>query len=290
MHGELVSTLTGDRARLNGFLVSAQPQPAGFADAALVIHGLAGNFYGSTLLLEIASRLERMGISALLANTRGHDFLNWTLIGGRTGTAGAAVEDVDDCRADIAGWVRFLVAQGYRRILLVGHSLGAIKSLYSQAHQPAAEVVGIVAVSPTRLNSHQFLASPSAEKFRETLQRCESLIEAGQGDQLLQVDFPFPTWISARAYVAKYGHDNRFDWFRFIDQVTVPTAMFFGQRELADNPAFAQLEEALPALQARLPGVTFFTVSGADHFYIARSDALGQQIETWLGQQQGLKL
>lgn len=283
MHGELVSTLTEDRTRLNGFFIAPQPAPAGFADAAVIVHGLAGSFYGSTLLLEIASRLSRLGIAGLLGNTRGHDFLNWTLQGGRTGTCGAAVEEIDECRFDIAGWSAFLTRQGYRRILLVGHSLGAIKSLYAQAHQPMAEVVGIAAVSPTRLNAEAFLASPSADIFRKTLEGAQALMDAGQGDQLLQVEFPFPTWISARAYVAKYGNENRYDWYAWIDRITVPTAMYFGERELSDNPAFARMGDELPRLASLHRHLETAVISGADHFYIARSDALCQNIETWLG-------
>jgi len=282
MRGELVSTITADRVRLHGFLMDAEPVTHDFADAAVISHGLAGNFYSSSLLLEMASRLNRIGIATVIGNSRGHDFLNWSLRSGRTDTLGAAVEDVDECRFDVGGWVQFLVRQGFRRILLVGHSLGAIKSLYAQAWQPESQVVGVVAISPTRLNSGQFLSSPRADEFRNTLAAAQAMVDAGEPDRLMQVGFPFPTWMSAIAYLNKYGHENRFDWFGFIDRVTVPVAIFFGQRELDENPAFDGLESAMNSVMAQMPSIHRETIADADHFYVAHVDSLCERMEAWI--------
>ncbi len=282
MRGELVTTITADRVRLHGFLMDADPLPHDFADAAVISHGLAGNFYSSSLLLEMASRLNRIGIATVIGNSRGHDFLNWTLRSGTTSTLGAAVEDVDECRFDVNGWAQYLVRQGFKRILLVGHSLGAIKSLYAQAWQPDSQAVGVVAVSPTRLNSDQFLESPGADQFRRTLVVAQELVKAGEPDRLMQVEFPFPTWMSAIAYLNKYGHENRFDWFGFIDRVDVPVAIYFGERELNENAAFDGLDAAMQTGLSGNKNVHRETIPDADHFYVASMDALCERMEAWI--------
>ncbi len=285
MRGELVSTITEDRLRLNGFLLDPEGTPAPYASAALILHGLAGNFYSSPLLTEIASRFSRLGLAAVLGNTRGHDFLNWTLRGGRTITLGAALEDVAECVHDVRAWVQFLARQGHRRVLVAGHSLGAIKALYAQAWKPASEVVGLVAVSPTRLSPQQFRASPAAEVYQRTLAEVDALVAAGEGERLMKVDFPFPTWIGAAAYRQKYGAEGRFDWLGFIDRIEVPTAIIFGQRELDENPAFIGLAATLDqtAFNPRL--IHREIIPDADHFYIARIDPLCERIEAWLASQ-----
>ncbi len=284
MQGELTSTITEDRVRLHGFRIDADGDRPPLADAAVIVHGLAGNFYSSPLLLEIAARLAGTGMEVVIGNTRGHDFLNWTLRAGRTQTGGAAVEDVDECRHDIRGWVNHLVRMGHKKILLVGHSLGAIKCLYAQAWAAAPEVVGIVAASPTRLNADQFLASPSAGIFQATLDQARTLLEAGEGHRLIQVEFPFPTWMSAQAYLKKYGRDNQFDWFGYIDRIEVPAGILFGERELSENPAFDGLESQLQKIAALHPRITAMVIPEADHFYIGKMDSLCAQIELWLDQ------
>lgn len=282
MHGELVTAMTEDRLRLHGFLVEPAPEPPPFAAAAVILHGLAGNFYSSPLLLELAGRLNRLGLATLLGNTRGHEFLTWTLRAGRTVTLGAAREDVAECPADISAWVRFLSRRGWKRILLLGHSLGAIKALFSQAWQPSPDVVAIAAASPTRLNPRQFLASPSGPLFQATLDRAQRLVDSGEGEQLIEVAFPFPTWITARAYLDKYGTEGKFDWLEFVDRITVPVSVFFGARELRDNPAFSGLNDELDRRRFDPGRIHRETIPDADHFYTARSDALGAAIESWL--------
>jgi pimeloyl-ACP methyl ester carboxylesterase len=283
--GELTTTITEDRVRLHGFRIEPEPVNPPLADAVVISHGLAGNFYSSPLLLEMAARFSNLGMEVVIGNSRGHDFLNWTLRSGRTQTLGAAVEDVDECRHDVRGWVQHLVRTGRRRILLAGHSLGAIKSLYAQAWAPAADVVGVIAVSPTRLNADQFLASESAEIFRKTLGEAQTLVDAGDADRLMQVEFPFPAWMSAIAYLRKYGHDNRFDWFGYIDRIQIPVAVWFGARELTENAAFAGLESSLEKMTQSQPNLEIGIIPDADHFYIARMDALCEQIEVWINGQ-----
>lgn len=285
MRGELVSTITEDRLRLHGFLLDPAGTPDPFASAALILHGLAGNFYSSPLLTEIGLRLSRLGLATVFGNTRGHDFLNWTLRGGRTITLGAALEDVAECVHDVRAWVQFLARQGHRRVVVAGHSLGAIKALYAQAWKPSAEVVGLVAVSPTRLSPQQFRDSPAAGVYQQTLKEAERLVAAGESERLMKVEFPFPTWIGAAAYLQKYGAEGRFDWLGFIDRISNPTAIFFGQRELDENPAFVGLAAILDQTRFNPGLVHRETIADADHFYIARIDPLCERIEAWLAGQ-----
>lgn len=287
MNGELVQTTTTDHVRLHGFYrrsaarLTTSPE-SGSVDSAVLLHGLGGNFYSSRLLLHIANTLAELGISVVVANTRGHDMINTSTWTGTSRSIGAAFENVADARMDVAAWAKFLVTNGHRDVLVFGHSLGAIKSLYAQAYEPHPKVRSIIALSATRLSYTKLMNSPRGELFRETFKRCQGMVEQGQGDDPIHVPFPFPTWMTSQGYLDKYGPSETFNWTNFIDKVDVPTLMLFGQKELDDNPALEGLRPELDELRNGWNPLTIEEVEDADHFYTSRFDALDAHLVRWL--------
>ncbi len=282
MKGELIWTTTSDRTRLHGFFVEAHQRGDDAVDAAILLHGLAGNFYSSGLLNHLARVLVGRGISVLLANSRGHDILNLSTQMGRSVTLGAANEDVAECRFDLAGWVQVLTAAGHERILLVGHSLGAIKAMYSQAFLPDPRVAGIAALSATRLNYDLFMSTAASQKFAEIFRQASEWTKAGRGADLMRVEFPFPTWMTAESYVSKYGPENRFDWTSWVGRISPPVLLTFGERELAEHPAFRGLEPVAREIAQAQSNIQFEVIPNADHFYIGCLEPLSATLEKWL--------
>jgi|LakMenEpi03Aug12_release.lakeMendotaPanAssembly.Ray.scaffolds.fasta_scaffold182288_2 pimeloyl-ACP methyl ester carboxylesterase len=282
MHGELVTTQTSDGVRLNGFFLERQQAPLTSVDGAVIMHGLAGNFYGSALLLNIARQLADSGIQTVVGNSRGHDLLNLTIRNGRSQTSGAAVEDVAEGPADLLGWVEFLRRRQCERVLLVGHSLGAIKSLLTISAATSPQVIGVAALSPTRLNHAQFAQSRSGPLFLETLAAARELCDRGKPHELMRIQFPFPTLMAAQAYLDKYGPGNRFDWLGWVEQIRLPTLVLFGELELNENPAFEGLRFELERALTGHPLVEWQEVPGADHFYSATVLVAAERLLTWM--------
>lgn len=284
MLGELVATSTADQVRLNGFLMAPGGPRTSAVDGVVILHGLAGNFYSSPLLLNLANRLAQSGLQAVVGNSRGHDVVNWVVKAGRTQTWGSALEDVADGRLDLGGWAEFLVRRGCRKVVLVGHSLGAIKALHAAVNECHPAVVGIAALSPTRLNHQQFLNSRSGPKFRETLSRASAFVAEGRGQELMAIDFPFPTWMTAQAYLDKYGPENRFDWVAWIGRIQLPTFIVFGELELRDNPAFEGLQPTLESVLATQRQIELQILEGADHYYSACVGPVCERVSGWIRQ------
>ena len=287
MQGEIVSVTTQDTLRLHGlYCPSGEPQRAppqrGSVDAAVLLHGLAGNFYSSRLLTYFAEIMRRLGIDVVLVNTRGHDMINTSTWAGRARSVGAALENIDECRLDVNAWVDFLIEKGAGNVLLFGHSLGAIKALYVQAHQPHPKVRSIIGLSATRLSYQKLINLPRGDLFRETLQRCENLIAKDRGEDPIEVPFPFPTWMTPRCYLEKYGPGDRFNWMSFVDRIDIPTLLTFGEKELRENPAFVGMEAELAQLKQNWNSLTIETVADADHFYTSKFDELADLITRWL--------
>ena len=287
MKGEIVSVTTKDLVRLHGLYCPTDQRSLvsvgrGSADAAVVLHGLAGNFYSSRLLFYFTDALRKLGVSVVVVNTRGHDMINTSTWAGKARYVGAALENVDDSRLDVNAWVDFLVEGGAANVLMFGHSLGAIKALYAQAHAPHSSVRSLVGLSATRLSYEKLIELPSGDLFRETLDRCADLVDAGRGDEPIQVPFPFPTWMTPRCYLDKYGPGDRFNWMNFVDQIKIPTLLTFGERELRENPAFIGMDKELRDLSQGWNSLTIETIPDADHFYTSKFGELEYAITRWL--------
>ena len=280
MNVELVEVWTADGVRLHGALqVSHEPTDAdGPIDAAILLSGVGSNFYGSSLIRILSQACTEAGIAAVRVNTRGHDTVCTlkTREGGMI--QGAAFEIVDDCRMDIAAWIDCLVERGYRRIAVVGHSLGAIKALYSQAREPHSSTAAVVAVSPPRLNHDAFGMSGESPAFLTSYREAQKLVKEGQPRRIFPATFPFPMQMAAATYLDKYGPESRYDILKFAHEVTQPVAFVYGQIELERGGiAFAGLNEAVLDLNwDRQPSME--VIAGANHFYSGLEDALSAAV------------
>lgn len=277
---DLVQTTTRDGVRLDGMLQTPQAPNAWPVDALCFVHGTGGNFYASTLFDAIGAHCLEHGCVVLRVNTRGHDVISnaVTSKGGRR--LGAAYEIVDDCRFDIAAWVDFLRERVGPRVGLVGHSLGAVKCLFSLAHETSLPVTCAVAISPPRLSYSWFCASPEGTKFLETYQQAEALVQAGRPTSLLDVPVPIPFAITAAGYVEKYGPDERYNYLNFLNGVRCPVLLTLGTIESANNMAFRGAAAAIAELhRAKVSAVT---IADADHFYTNTRPSLIAQLDQWL--------
>lgn len=287
---ELVHTLTRDGLRLDGGLAvpdasSQQPAPpeGNVRRAALLLHGVGSNFYSSSTLQPLAEALRCGGYGVLLANTRGHDLVYAASVGNVRRRLGAAYETVADCCLDVAAWVELLAQRGFTHVTLIGHSLGAIKAVYSQAHQPQPQVQRVVAISPPRLSYAAFRAIPESSLFEQSLSEAQRLVASGQPDALFTCQFPFPLLITAAGYLDKYGPAERYNILRFAANIQCPTLFVYGGRELAEGGvAFAGMPEALMELPGR-ERRQVAVIDGADHVYTGRTGPLTQTVMAWLG-------
>lgn len=286
MQGQLVKTLAADGLRLDGFFAPAADsarldQPRAF-DAAVLLHGVGANFYTTSTLDAVVPMLRDRGIAVVLGNTRGHDGVFTASIGMTRRRYGSAYEIVDDCRADLRGWINFLTSRSLPRVLLVGHSLGGVKAVYSQAMDQNAEVLGIIAASPPRLSYKAFLAGSESAVFFESMQTAKELVAAGQPEELFTAKFPFPLLISAASYIDKYGPAERYHLLDAAAKLQVPTHFLYGSKELEHGGiAFAGLPEAIAKL-GRSELLSVDVIAGGDHVYTGVQQQLAAAMGKWI--------
>lgn len=284
MQVELIRTTAADGLRLDGALHrSSDVTTGGRADVLLCLHGVASNFYGSSLFEKLTPVLLEAGISMLWANTRGHDLVYAARVGGQPQTLGAAFETVDDCRLDLAAWLSWLTEAGFARVGLLGHSLGAIKALYYEAHDPPAGASCVVAMSPPRLSFSAFREGPQSSAFFDSIREAEAAIAEGRGEELMPVRVPFPMFITARTYLDKYGRQERYNILRFVERCQPPLFFTYGSRELATGGvAFAGIPEVLQRHRSQGRPIDVMTVEDADHNYSGCQERAARGVLEWL--------
>jgi pimeloyl-ACP methyl ester carboxylesterase len=279
---ELVRTTTADGLRLDGAFRAAGEGQVRRQPTVLVLHGVGGNFYQSSTFEPLLPKLHAAGYPTLTVNTRGHDSVFGAQLGNIRKRLGAAYEIVDDCRQDIAAWIKFLATRGHERVILLGHSLGAIKAVYAQANDRHARVVAVIAISPPRLSYTAFMNAPESSVFFESMSIARELAKEGSGDELFTAKFPFPLLITADSYIDKYGPAERYNILEFTAQLHCPTLFTYGSKELAQGGiAFAGMPEALHKLPSHALREVI-TIEGADHFYSGTQEQLAERVGEWL--------
>ena len=281
---DLVKVQTSDGVRLHG----SHRKPKDGATNALPVdvlvchHGVAGNFYGSDMFDEFSDLITEAGCAVVRANNRGHDPVSWASTNDGRRRIGAAYEIMDDCRHDWDAWVGFAEEQGYERIGLFGHSLGAVKSIYYMGVDRDPRVRLVIAGSPPRLSHSAFLRDPDGQKFLGYLANAREHIEAGEPRALIDAALPVPFLGSAATYYDKYGPEEHVNILNHLPNVRVPLLALLGTLEpAAELPMRGEAEE-LEQLAAGLPNFTFVSVEDGDHFYTGRRPFVWGLIRDWL--------
>ena len=268
---EICTFKTSDNERLHGALLTPPQSPA---DLALVfVHGVAMNFYLPPLFL-FGQELAARGYHCFVINTRGHDWI--CRAGNLTRFGGSAYENLEDCLADLDGALAFLAARGYRRFVLVGHSLGAIKSIIYQGTRRRSDMAGIVSCSaPKQFYSERVARQP---KFRELIEQAESMVSDGRGDDLMSVAVgATPGIFSARTHLDKYGKDDRNDCRPYAKSLGCPLLAIVGGAEPKLFHEYAQEIVANAGANA-----TYEQVDGGNHFYNRHIAQIVEVIDRWL--------
>jgi pimeloyl-ACP methyl ester carboxylesterase len=254
--------------------------------AVIWIHGWGTNFYSPTYAM-IGRALARHGYTAMSANTRMHDLGN--VVGYRYGKRirgggywGAASEEV----RDLAAWIGFAEDQGFKQLVLVGHSAGwsAVRSYQAEKQDP--RVVGVVLASGA-------VRAETRPTDPEQLEEAKRLMAAGEGDALIRdPKRSFPSYISAATFldIANAPPESK-DFFGVqtdtlnpgVTRIRCPLLAFFGTRGDVGNEEDLELLKSSIQRQRSGPSrVDTVMIGNADHMYTGEEAQVAQTIADWI--------
>jgi pimeloyl-ACP methyl ester carboxylesterase len=254
-------------------------------DAFLLVHGTGSNFYDAGVLESFEQQASATDHAVLRINTRGHDGVSSIPATQGSVPGGAAYETIDDCRFDLHAWLDDLVSLGYSRIVLVGHSMGAVKSILTMATQPHSAVRYLVGISPPRFHHARLMADSRTDAFRADYARACRLVDEGCAEELMCVQQPLPMLLTANGFLAKYGPHDDFDVVTHLPNISRPTLIVVGSDSVKNSPAFADLPQAIDDVAKTNERLSVKIVEGANTGYSSHLDIPFACVERWLTSQ-----
>lgn len=254
--------------------------------AVLVVHGSVGN-YLTGVPRRVSFGLANAGFTVMSVNTR---MANYGVIFGG-GLMHRTPLDLDAALA-------VLRRRGFRRVVLLGFSMGATIVTHYQALRLPTDVVGVCTLAhpaslpaALKLRWDHFGADPGYEEVTETVHRCLApdfddakrdrifLVRRarGFGDRPLDGEvWTYRTWWHARGPRAPHAESRL-----RIGHVTVPIAIIqAGEDELVREVEGPELEAL--ARQGDCPSVFRTTIPDADHVFTGLDDDLIGAVVGWL--------
>jgi pimeloyl-ACP methyl ester carboxylesterase len=276
---ELVFVDSEDRLSLHGLFFRPASPTANVP--ILWIHGLFSSFYEG-MYVALGREMAGRGYVFLSVNTRGHDFgAALRDPNGAPVTGGSGWERLEESPRDVASWVDFLAASGYRRVIVAGHGLGARKAAFYVTERHDARVVGLVAASPIVL---KYPGGAPTDEERNLLATARQMLAAGRGGDLM----PWPPEgcsMSAATYLDHEDPDAPFSNVFSLtghsrtsplsEELKIPILAFFGSQERSSDGRDRGGELGLFRHGARSsPQVSITLVRGADYWYTGRVSAV----------------
>ena len=282
--GELVTFTASDDVRLHGGLFTNSRVPE--RDIAVIgTHGSGSSFYTSVTGF-MCPELPTRGYPTLSMNMRTHDKFDAHAI-------------FEKCAEDWAAGVKFMKEQGYKKIVLFGHSFSVTSISYYMAQAADPEVVGLaLSAGHDDLRGNAWTAwdtlvdDPKAETAR-FLAQCRELVEQGDGDRR----FIIPLWrpdpklnlrqnyreISAQTYVSNSAPESNCNASLWVPSIKVPI-LFIGH-SVVDTTARPEMMKKLLELATSAPSKEYVEIEDSGHFYVGFEDQFIGVVADWLDKQ-----
>lgn len=281
-------TKTVDNLRLDGLLFEPDKKSS---TGVLHIHGMAGNFYENIFLDSMAEEYTKAGYAFLTVNTSGHDFIADLAVVGEKEQhkrAGQIFEKFEDCVSDIDAWLKFFKSKGYDKLILQGHSLGAVKIVYYFYKKPESGLSALIIASPPDMLG---LARVEAEKknFERDFAEAKKLVAEDRGKVFLSNIIWNWYYISAETYLNIVADGAETDVFpilragdfKELESIKIPILAFYGG---TDDAAVFSPKKDLEIIEKHLKNKKSKTllVGTAPHSYFKHEKQVALAVVDWL--------
>lgn len=263
---ELLHTYTAD-----GLMLEGVRHGSASSDLAVVYtHGLTSSVFRKGHVL-IGRALAEAGCTVIAGNNRGSG-LAYPLPqrSGPRVLGGSWFERLADAPKDLDAWIDVALGAGAKSIVLLGHSLGAIKAVVYASERADGRLAGLVLASPPL----RAFASPAKSDLVAAATRA---VAEGRPEELLDLGAPGLTFgrLSAATVLAR---SDLGDVAPLVRSIGCPVLGIYGTEE-PDVGGQNDLDHLVQIAPDRFTGAL---VAGADHLYTGREREAAGVISRWI--------
>ena len=249
------------------------------------IHGMCGNIMGSYFATVWADLLTNHGIGFLFEHNRGHSIEN-NLVSrdGEYIRCGTNFEIFEECVIDLELAVETAKNFGYKRIILLGHSLGCNKSIYYYS-QKKPELIGLIFASAPDMHAYHAIAQ-SDELKAKLLAEAKANIDAGQPTKQLGT-MADGLYMSSQTYYNWYSPGSNLDnlpimrnpekWDQ-LAEIDIPILTFSG----GDEEEQYHHMDIIGEKAEKCGDFEYYTIPHTDHSYTNKEKETGEIILDWI--------
>jgi len=238
------------------------------------VHGLNGNFYENRFIDALAKTYIDNNYAFLTFNNRGRDCIAELMVEDKFTIIGSCIERFKDCILDIDGVVEWAKTQGYKEIILEGHSYGCNKVLYYYNKKNNSSIKKVVLLAPCDIPSliKKVLGDKEYNNIKE---EATKLIYEKKEKKLINFPIMPNGKISAETYYYDYLPDGENDFIRYYDDIDkennilnnikIPVLIIFG--DLDEYVLTQPIEIVKNYLINSFNNSSVKIIKGADHLY-----------------------
>lgn len=278
---------TEDGLRLQGVHYASENKSV----CVFLVHGMSGNFIENYFAHILGETLSLNGIGMIYGHNRGYSHINDILTkDNKTVRMGATYERFTECTYDIDTWIKRAKDLGYKKVVLLGHSLGCNKTIYFFSKNKPQDIIGVILASPPDMVG-LFEKTKYQPNHKELLDEAKRNIQEGNPRKLVSGMVWDWYHLSSQTYIDLSETNGAVDnlpvlrnpnEFLELANINVPILGLMGEN---DDIAIRTLSEDLDLIASKAKGSPSFTkkfIAGANHTYDNKEKQFSDVILEWI--------
>lgn len=250
----------------------------------ICIHGMCGTIIDNYFATVWGKLLAKNDIGFIYEHNRGHSIENDIVMkDGSFKRCGCMYEIFEDCIYDVDLAIQTAKEKGYKRIILLGHSLGCNKVIYYY-YKKQPNILGIILASaPDMIGSH-LLIEP---EYEELLKEAKENIDKNQPTKLLHKMIEDYMYMSSQTYYNWFHNNSNLNNLPIIsnpknweqlETIDVPILTFSGSK---DEDYYLHLD-LLKEKATNCKNFEYQIIENTGHTYQEKELETGTLILNWI--------
>lgn len=257
----------------------------------ICVHGMSGNILINKFAQVWGDTLCKHDIGFIFGHTRGHSYINDVICkNDEVKRIGTTYEIFKECLYDIDLFVEVALKLGYKKIVLLGHSLGANKVIYYMSKKINKNIIGVILASPPdmcglcRMKKYEL-------HYKEMLEEARKYVENNDENHILSYVLWDEYEISAKTFLSISKENGAVDnlpiyrnpnLFTQLSTIVVPLLAF---ESSLDDIIIRSVDEDLQLIKEKAiscPSFKSAIIKDTGHTYIGKEKETADLIVEWV--------